>query len=239
MATAPIIDFGRRHATIFQGPYLEVGSKIQSSYHQHVPSDIHAGVSRSEWTGIDIEEGDGVDAIVDLCTPGVVDQLGWYGKFGTVHCHCVLEHVPDIFAMTRGIQHVLRPGGMLFVSVPFAWKIHRIPVDMWRFTPQSIDYLFPLLRFDPNLCAISTRRSGELHSIWHPPELPLGSDLRLLNRIFSFGVRLLRKSKLDMGFLHQRALLVESNLMMIGEKGTGATYTFFPASIEEPPERKS
>ncbi len=225
MATEPIIDFGKQHQHLFRGPFLEIGSKIQPGYVQHQPKEIHASMPGHEWVGVDIEPGEGVDVVVDLCDDHAVDELGWTERFETVHCHCVLEHVPEVFALTRNIQRVLKTGGMLFVSVPFAWRIHRIPVDMWRFTPQSIDYLFPQIRFDANVCGISTRHRGHVFRVDQAPELDLGSNLSNMGLLPSLMIRVIRKMGLDMGFFSERALLMESNLMMIGQKTPGTIYT--------------
>lgn len=228
MATEAIINFGREKRSLFSGPYLEIGSKIQANYEQFSPKEIHDCTDDKEWTGIDIESGLGVDKIVDLSIPGIVEELEWKGRFGTIHCHCVLEHVPNVFYMAKNIQDCLAEGGKLFVSVPFAWKIHRIPVDMWRFTPQCIDFLFPFIDFQAENCGFSTRHPKRLYGISESPELHLGTGLKRIGYCFSFFIRLLRKTGLDQGYFNQRALLLESNLMMIGEKGKDPTYNFFP-----------
>jgi hypothetical protein len=221
MATEAIIGFGRRHRALFRGPVLEIGSKIQPGYSQHGPREIHG--DDPEWFGIDIETGEGVDLVCDLTAPGGVESLG-PNRFSTVHCHCVLEHVPDVFGMARAIEQLLDVGGILFVSVPFAWKIHRIPVDLWRFTPQGIDYLFPRVEFDPAQCAFSSRLAGECHPVEAPPELPLGTALP--GKLLGLSIRALRRLGLDQSFFRHRALLVESNLMMIGVRRDVPSYTF-------------
>ena len=167
--------------------------------------------------------GEGVDQVCDLTAPGGSRRLG-PGRFCTIHCHCVLEHVPDVFGMARAIDHLVAIGGVLFVSVPFAWRIHRIPVDLWRFTPQGIDQLFPRIEFDPGLCAFSTRRAGECYQVEAPPELPLGTAPP--GGLLGLSIRALRRLGLDECFFRHRALLVESNLMMIGVRRDANAYTF-------------
>jgi hypothetical protein len=128
--------------------------------------------------------------------------------------------------MARAIEELMDVDGVLYVSVPFAWRIHRIPVDLWRFTPQGIDYLFPRIEFDPARCAFSTRLAGECHQIGAPPELPLGTALP--GGLLGLSIRVLRRLGLDESFFRHRALLVESNLMMIGVRRNAPTYTFLP-----------
>ena len=142
MAIKQTINLGNRYSEYFKEPILEIGSKIYSNYKQFSPRIIHE--DNISYIGIDIEKGNGVDKIVDLSlNNNIIEELGWQEKFNTIHCHCVLEHVLDIFKFSNNISKILKKGGILYITIPFSWKIHRIPVDMWRFTPQSIDYLFP------------------------------------------------------------------------------------------------
>jgi len=53
----------------------------------------------------------------------------------------VLEHVPDHRLALAEIARVLRPGGRLFMSVPFIYPIHDAPHDYFRFTPFSLRQL--------------------------------------------------------------------------------------------------
>jgi hypothetical protein len=233
MATDSVIEFGRRYSHLFESPILEVGSKIQPGYRQRRPREIHnEEIPAGHWLGIDIQAGEGVDAVLDLGKPGEVNRFN-SRRFRTIHCHCVLAHVLDIFVMAQSIQQLLVEGGYLYLSVPFAWKIHRIPFDLWRFTPQGIDFLFPSIFFEPDLCAFSTRRSGEFFPVDTWPEMPLGSGLAKTNWLFSTLVRLLRRLRLDEGFFQHRALLAESILLMIGRKASHPVYSFFPKGFGE------
>jgi ubiquinone/menaquinone biosynthesis C-methylase UbiE len=53
----------------------------------------------------------------------------------------VLEHLPEPAAALREAARVLRRGGGIFLTVPFAWELHELPYDFWRFTPGSLEHL--------------------------------------------------------------------------------------------------
>lgn len=50
----------------------------------------------------------------------------------------VLEHVADPFKAITEIQRVLKPGGTLYLQLPFIIGYHPGPTDFWRFTREGI-----------------------------------------------------------------------------------------------------
>ena len=58
-----------------------------------------------------------------------------------VLCAETLEHVLRPAGLLAEAFRSLRPGGRLFLTVPFAARWHFVPNDYWRFTPSSLDYL--------------------------------------------------------------------------------------------------
>jgi len=53
----------------------------------------------------------------------------------------VLEHCPEPGVVLAEAWRALRPGGRLFLTVPFLWPLHDSPNDEWRYTPFALDRL--------------------------------------------------------------------------------------------------
>ncbi len=56
----------------------------------------------------------------------------------TVFMTEVLEHVHKPGEVLHEIRRVLKPGGVLFLTVPFSWPMHELPFDYHRFTPIAL-----------------------------------------------------------------------------------------------------
>jgi SAM-dependent methyltransferase len=73
-------------------------------------------------------------------------DLTWDGKsipldaqdIDTVFMTEVLEHVHKPGELLREVRRVLKPGGILFMTVPFTWPMHELPFDYHRFTPIAL-----------------------------------------------------------------------------------------------------
>ena len=60
----------------------------------------------------------------------------------TVVSFQVLEHLSEPQIMINEAFRILRPGGRVFLSVPFQWHVHEAPYDFYRYTCYGLEYLF-------------------------------------------------------------------------------------------------
>lgn len=117
------------------GPVLEIGSKDYGN-----TSSFRTVYTKNEYVGIDMEEGKNVDHVVDL-----VEGIGPLKEnhFGLGICCSVMEHVTKPWIMAENITRVIKPGGILYMSVPWVWRYHPYPDDYYRFSFKGIVQLFP------------------------------------------------------------------------------------------------
>jgi SAM-dependent methyltransferase len=137
------------------GPFLEIGSRDYGS-----TQDLRSLFPGEEYVGVDLSEGPGVDAVLDLTQPfDVIDKALGLRRFGTIFSLSVMEHCENPFLMAENMTRLLAPGGKVVLSVPFAWKFHGYPSDYWRFTAEGVKKLFPQLDWD-----------AEGRECWHSPK---------------------------------------------------------------------
>lgn len=106
---------------------LEIGAYGRPSYGRFFPNKI----------GLDIRPGPGVDVV------GSVYKLPFKdNEFDIALCLVVLEHLEDPQKAIIEIKRILKPGGKIFVSVPFMFPMHDTPNDFWRFTKYGLKILF-------------------------------------------------------------------------------------------------
>jgi SAM-dependent methyltransferase len=137
------------------GPVLEVGSKEYGS-----TSSFRTLYKGSEYVGLDMADGTGVDVVTDL-TQGIGPLRE--GHFALVICCSVLEHVTRPWVFAENLTKVVRPGGKLFMSVPWVWRYHPYPDDYYRFSHKGVMQLFD--RFDWDKMYYSTTAENEFVAI--------------------------------------------------------------------------
>ncbi len=150
------VELIRSLAARMQGPILEIGSKRYGG----PPTFFDYRTlfsSGTKYIGVDLEQGDGVDLVIDMTSdPGTIrERLGGV-RFNSLICLSVLEHVKNIAAFAKNVDSFMNQGAMMIISVPFVWEVHAFPDDYWRFTPRAIEFLFPNVDFDHRLSQLHT-----------------------------------------------------------------------------------
>jgi SAM-dependent methyltransferase len=111
---------------------------------------LDAGSGRGAWRRTILAHADACDS-VDL-DPRGDDRPTWTGDlmdmpqvpsqhYDTVVCHQVLEHLPDPGRALAELRRVLVPGGRLIVSAPHLSRLHELPHDYFRYTPNGLAVL--------------------------------------------------------------------------------------------------
>ena len=96
------------------------------------------------YTGVDIREGPNVDIV--LKDP----YKDWDIKAGSVDVVIsgqAFEHIEYFWLTMEQIARILKPGGLFILIVPSAGRIHRHPVDCWRFYPDGLKALAKYVNF--------------------------------------------------------------------------------------------
>jgi SAM-dependent methyltransferase len=122
--------------------WLDVGCGTRP-YESSFPNDTYFGV--------DVEES-GRDAYMKIPNMHYDGRVLPFpdGSYDGVLCTQVLEHVADTVVFLAEIQRVLKPGGTLLISLPFAWQEHEEPFDFYRFTRFGITHILKNSGFSIN-----------------------------------------------------------------------------------------
>lgn len=96
-------------------------------------------ISARKYVGIDIEVSghDHGSSRVDFYYDGSVIPFG-DADFDAVVSFEVFEHIFNLPEILDEIRRVTRNGGLLLISVPFAWDEHEVPYDYARYTSFGI-----------------------------------------------------------------------------------------------------
>jgi SAM-dependent methyltransferase len=110
------------------GRLLDIAPQDHAGARPFFPSDVVVET-------LDIDANSGATYIADICE---LNNVIPDGAFDYVVCTEVLEHTLEPFAAVAEIHRILRPGGRLFLSVPFNLRIHGPLPDCWRFTEHGL-----------------------------------------------------------------------------------------------------
>jgi SAM-dependent methyltransferase len=125
-------------AHALSGAVLEVGS-------YDVNGSVRALFAGSEYTGVDMREGPGVDQVAKASALPFDDEA-----FDVVVSTEMLEHDAAFWLSVPEMARVLKPGGHLLLTArSTGFPIHDFPSDYWRFSPEAIGVLFDLAGLAP------------------------------------------------------------------------------------------
>jgi SAM-dependent methyltransferase len=86
---------------------------------------------------VDIAAGPGVDMVADAHDLNLVAD----NSVDFVTSVSVLEHVRYPQRVVSEIYRILKPGGMVYISVPFIFPFHADPDDFYRFSHKGLEIL--------------------------------------------------------------------------------------------------
>ena len=90
---------------------------------------------------------DGIDIRADLLRDNDFDRLAGTRQYAALLCCNVLEHVRDPGEFARRCAMLVRPGGIIVVTVPRSYPHHADPIDtLYRPTPRKPPRCFPAAR---------------------------------------------------------------------------------------------
>ena len=103
------------------------------------PQD-HAGAAahftQAEVCTLDIDPKANATYTADLCHEN--KEVIQDDYFDMVVCTEVLEHTLNPFSAVKEIYRILKPGGLVFISTPFNFRIHGPLPDCWRFSEHGL-----------------------------------------------------------------------------------------------------
>lgn len=126
--------------TYAKGDFLDLGcgnKPYESWYKPLTTSQIGCDIIQSDKNRVDV-----------LCPATALSFED--NSFDSILCTQVLEHVFEHDKLINEVFRVLRPGGNIILTVPFAWELHEEPYDFFRYTKHGLKQLFEKAGFDIN-----------------------------------------------------------------------------------------
>jgi len=106
---------------------LEVGAlDVNGSLRDFQPKD-------SDWIGVDLEAGNGVDVVVERSTKLPFED----NTFDLILATSVFEHDSMFWMTFNEMLRVVKDGGFIYLCAPSNGWVHRYPLDVYRFYPDA------------------------------------------------------------------------------------------------------
>jgi len=168
--------------TIFGASFVGKNAKkaIENLGSDKVIINLGSGIKRirNDVINIDFYPFENVDIVADIVDLPLTDN-----SIDAVINEFVLEHVKEPEKIIKEIYRVLKPGGILYLAVPFVASFHSSPSDYYRWTKLGLREM--LKNFDESECRIrcgSTSALVYVFSEWISTILSLG--IMKLQQIF-------------------------------------------------------
>lgn len=119
-------------------PYCSHLNYVSQDFCQYMGNDNNAGLHSAEWNTKNI------DLVSDITNIPIQDS-----SFEAILCTEVLEHVPDPIDAIREFYRLLKPNGILIVTVPFCSLTHMAPYHFFSgFNKYFFEHHLPKIGFD-------------------------------------------------------------------------------------------
>jgi SAM-dependent methyltransferase len=131
-----IVDFLRSELATISNDILDIGAG-NAPWKSFLPQAV-------KYTGLDIAKADEFNM---QSHPDIIYYDGGIfpfseNQFNNALCVEVLEHVANTEFFLSEIYRCLKPNGKIILTVPWSARRHHLPYDYFRFTPESLEYLF-------------------------------------------------------------------------------------------------
>lgn len=113
---------------------LEVGSR--AAINQEELSDLRSLFPHSEYIGVDMQKGPGVDLVADATKLPFENS-----SFDLVLCLETLEHCDEPWKIVAEIERVSKKNGGIILSSQQNFPLHMHPSDYFRYTPYGLSSL--------------------------------------------------------------------------------------------------
>lgn len=96
--------------------------------------EIHGAKFGPNWVSVDLyDTRDFIDYHYDIHDLKFENE-----SFDAVVCISILEHIPYPQKAISELCRVLKPGGKIWIQMPFTYPYHEGPDDYWRASPQGL-----------------------------------------------------------------------------------------------------
>lgn len=137
--------FVKKYPTIFSIIFRSVGisflgksskKAIENLKNGSVILNLGAGPTsvREDVINIDFYPFENVDLIADIS-----DLPFTSNSIDAIICEHVLEHVPSPDKIVSEMYRVLKPGGLVYIVIPFVMSFHSSPLDFYRWSKMGLE----------------------------------------------------------------------------------------------------